>query len=574
MRTFSLGRRAPTPAILCLLILCALFVVLVVAGAASAAVVRCDDQSQGSFVVSWGALSDGSGAAGAPFTDGTVVVWADDRAGTMDIYSVDVESGDETTVYAGPGDQTDPVVSDGQVYWIDRGGAAPSVWTIDPDTGAAVQVSADGVAVGQLAAGDSFVAWSQDNGGTTGWDIVGVQPGGADVQDVCTDAGDQIDPAVSDSLVAWEDHRAGNADIWAASLDSGDVFPVCEAAGDQVTPSAYDDVVVWADDRSGQSHIYGANVEGLWGGGGGDGGWRRISHVARCDGEQDTEFIVTDAAGEQTQPVISGPKVFWTDQTNGAAQSDIMGVDLDGGDPFVVTDAAGAQTDPTAGADGDYVAWLDAGGAKPVIAGGTVDWSDDGGGGGQPGPVPPWTTDKVVTLFLGVLSDYGVFDEVRFAVDDGAFGDWQSLSDTEAVTIPAHDGAHVIHVQLANTSFDAGTIGSEADPFPMDFTTVLDTTGPTTKVQQPAAVRSGRTASVKYKIADNLSPKADAQLWIRNRGGKVVQVVSLGQVATKKVLVAKVLIKVKRGHYTMTVRAKDLAGNTQRKAGAMALTVK
>ena len=188
--------------------------------------------------------------------------------------------------------------------------------------------------------------------------------------------------------------------------------------------------------------------------------------------------------------------------------------------------------------------------------------------------VPTWTTDQVVTLFLSLLGDYNVFDEVRFAVDDGAPGGWQSLSATKSVTLPAHDGAHVIHIELANSSLEADMIGSEADPLTLDFPTILDTGGPATQVRQPVVTRSGSTAAVKFEITDNLSPKADAQLDITNRGGRVMQVMNLGRVATGKMLVARIPVKVPAGRFTISVKAKDLAGNAQRKAGAKTLTVK
>ena len=187
--------------------------------------------------------------------------------------------------------------------------------------------------------------------------------------------------------------------------------------------------------------------------------------------------------------------------------------------------------------------------------------------------VPTWSTDQVVTLFLSLLGDYNVFDEVRFAVDDGAPGGWQRLSATESVTIPAHDGAHVIHIELANSSFDADTIGSEADPLTLDFPTILDTIGPATQVRQAVVTRSGSTAKVKFEVTDNLSPKADAQLDVANRSGGVMQVVNLGRVSTGKVLVARIPVNVPAGRFKISVKARDLAGNAQRRADAKTLTV-
>lgn len=569
MSTTLLHRRAAAPTILSFgVVLCALVLFAAGAGQARAASLGCDGK-QGTFFVDWTAISDGSGAAGAPSTDGSTVVWADDRSGNFDIFAYDLESGEERTVTDAPGDQTDPVVADGQVYWVDHRGSAPTIWTLDPDTEQPLQLSGPGA--DKVAASDCFVAWSQDSGTDTGYDIAGAYAGCDESVDVCSAPGDQVNPTVSSDLVAWEDHRGANADIYAFGLESQNVFPVCEARGDQTTPSAYGCVVVWADDRSGDSDLYGADTCELWQGDGDH--WRKITRVLRCDNEKRTEFIVNDGPGDQTQPAISGPMVYYTQTGNGANGADIMGLDLSGGDPFVVSDGDGPQTNAASGCNGDYVAWRDAGGDKtPVVAGGWLDWKE---GGDKPGPIDEWTTDTVVTLFLSVFSDYGVFDEVRFAVDDGVYGDWQSLSDTENVQIPDHQGAHVIHIQLADSGIAAGDIGSESNPFEFSVSTILDQQGPSTAAATARVVaHHGAKATVKLKIKDNLSPKADVALRIKDHAGKVVQVVKLGQVATRKVVRSKFTVTLKRGHYTFRVVASDLAGNAQRKAGLGRLIVK
>ena len=133
---------------------------------------------------------------------------------------------------------------------------------------------------------------------------------------------------------------------------------------------------------------------------------------------------------------MSGSLAFWTD-LGADTLGDIAGADLTWGDPFEVAVGDGAQTDVAAGADGGFAAWLDASGAAPVVRGGWVEWVEGDDGGEEPGPVPQWTTEDVVTLFLGVLSELDVFDEVRFAVDDAEYGEWQSLEDTEAVKLPS-----------------------------------------------------------------------------------------------------------------------------------------
>ncbi len=86
-----------------------------------------------------------------------------------------------------------------------------------------------------------------------------------------------------------------------------------------------------------------------------------------------------------------------------------------------------------------------------------------------------------------------MFDEVRFAVDDDEYGDWQSLEDTEAVQLPSVDGVHVIHMPAGGFRSEAGAPGSEERPSRCSVTTTLDTHGPVTAARDVAvASRQGR----------------------------------------------------------------------------------
>jgi beta propeller repeat protein len=501
-------------------------------------------------------VSHGSGAAGAPATDGSVVVWADDRGGDYDIYAKDLESGREWTVYAGVGDQTDPAVCAGQVFWVDRSGDAATVWTADPESGVAVQVS-DGAA-DQVAAGDHLVAWTDRSGADA--NIVACDPGSGDSWTVCDAPGDQVSAAVSGDLIAWQDYRNGDAaDIYAGDPWGGDEVAICVAAGDQTDPAVYGTVVLCADDRAGDSDIYGADAAELrWSGS--DAG-RKALAARRC--ETRLEFIVCDAAGDQVQPAVGGPMAYWTDLSNGGDQADVIGRDLTWGDPFAIADGDGAQSAPATADHGGLIVWNDASGDVPLVAAGRLSWQD-GDDGDEPGPVEEWTTDDVVTLFLSVFADRGVFDEVRFAVDDGAFGDWQWLDDTETVQLPSHDGAHTIHTQLANTGLEAGTAGSEGDPLEIDAGTTLHRRGPVTVAPHPVVVTMGAVAQFEMRVRDNLSPTADVKLRSKDHAGKAVKVVRLGQRPTGKLIGRKWQARLRRGHYTYRVMATDLAGNPPR----------
>ena len=372
-----------------------------------------------------------------------------------------------------------------------------------------------------------------------------------------------------DALIVWEDHRGGEvADIHAWDLCDGEELVVCAAEGDQTDPAVYGTVVLWADDRNGGWDIYGSDVSDLWI------DWAEAGRVQGRGCETgELEFVVTAGCGDQLAPAISGPMAFWTDFGCDEEEGDIRGAHLTWGREFAVAEGDGAQSDVAAAADGAFAAWLDDAGGAPSVQAGWVAWHEGDDGQEEPGPLPEWTTQDVVTLFLGVLAELDLFDEVRFAVDDGAYGDWQSLEDTEAVRLPSVDGAHVIHIQLAGTDVEAGMPGSEELPFEVSVSTTLDTHGPVTAARD-AVVRRGKMATVRFKVRDNLSATAEVTLVVKNRAGKVVKTVCAGAKATNTLVGKSFKADLRRGRYTVRVMAGDLAGNWQRRAAAGVLVVR
>lgn len=102
---------------------------------------------------------------------------------------------------------------------------------------------------------------------------------------VCAAAGSQGDPAIvnvggGNTIVAWADSRATEADIYAQKLNSAGDFQwladgliVCDTTGRQTTPRLASDlaggaIVAWQDSRSGVPRIYAQRIDGngqrLW----------------------------------------------------------------------------------------------------------------------------------------------------------------------------------------------------------------------------------------------------------------------------------------------------------------------
>ena len=63
-------------------------------------------------------------------------------------------------------------------------------------------------------------------------------------------------PDADGSIIAWEDTRGVDRDIYAYDFSAGREFPVCTASGRQVTPKVGGEYVGWRDERNGNWDIY------------------------------------------------------------------------------------------------------------------------------------------------------------------------------------------------------------------------------------------------------------------------------------------------------------------------------
>jgi hypothetical protein len=431
-----------------------------------------------------------------------------------------------------------------------------------------------GGAVAEPAAASGYAVWVDLADDTEG-DIVGASlvSGDFGVVDVCRAPGAQRAPAVSDGVAVWQDARDGDWDIWGCSLRGGnwlrrlaadaagrchpltpgDPVVVSQAAGDQTKPAVWQDVVAWQDTRGDDSDIWAAWLAGSVD----ERAALRTHDPALAELESGP---VCTAAGQQSSPTLSSPVVFWVDKRDGEA--DIRAFDLASRVSGVVCDEAGDQLAPSAG--GAAVVWLDgrAGGAVADVYGADT-WAADAE---TPPFAPEWTDEEIVTLFLAVFSELGVFDEVRFSTDGGeTWGGWQPLSDVVELPLEDGEGAYEIAMLLRG---DSGQFG------PVTFVVHVDKSAPEARALAPIKLRAGGKATVRLRVRDNLSPRADVVIKIKDRHGKLVQRVVLNDLATGKKVVARFTSKMSRGTYKCTLRARDLAGNVQRKAKTVRLVVR
>lgn len=197
-------------------------------------------------------LADGAG--------GAFVAWEDRRGGGADIYAQRISAGgamatgwptDGRAVCTAAQDQLAPVLAPDAVggtfvAWEDyrAGGANPDIY------------------VQRLTAAGAIAS---------GWPANGIG--------VCTQANAQGRPTIASdgaggAIVAWEDFRGGTADIYAQRLNATGLLlwgangvPLSAAEGNQRFPAAVPDgaggaIVAWEDTRAGDSDIYAQRVDG------------------------------------------------------------------------------------------------------------------------------------------------------------------------------------------------------------------------------------------------------------------------------------------------------------------------
>jgi beta propeller repeat protein len=157
-------------------------------------------------------------------------------------------SGTETRVTTDPGDQYDPAISGNIVVFTDYRNADTDVYYVDLATGVEHSVI---VAPG-----------NQELTGVSGSRIVYTDYRTADVvlfdiatgtttnltradKDAAGRAFSSIDPAISGDLVAWQDSRDGNQEIYAMNLATGEERRVTDSVDIDSKPSVSGTLIVW-----------------------------------------------------------------------------------------------------------------------------------------------------------------------------------------------------------------------------------------------------------------------------------------------------------------------------------------
>ena len=444
------------------------------------------------------------------------LVWQDHRNGDWDIYGWSLDGHTEFLICTAAGDQIRPRIERDRVVWQDRRSGNWNVWEATlsepagPVSSGPTQVTSGGAnEIAPDVSGDNIVFQTD---GDDNWDMYGApfgDPMGAPFA-ICANAKRQDEPVVSGDTVVWRDFRslAGNGtDLYGHTLSTHTTFPVVTAAGDQESPSLSADIVVYTDYRT--AFQRNSATQG--------------PDIGFYDLRLDEDGPIAIAKGAQNKPAIDGLTVAWSDWRSATTKSDIWT----------------AQLTP----------WT----ASVAVAG-----------------RPRWVKSPIVDLELEASSKYGSVIQMTVA-NVGTTGPIGHLPyataltgwDLDAVLADISDGPRTVRASFLD---DSG--GAFAQSPPVEWAVTLDTTVPITAAPYAERVERGARATLRYRVRDNLAPKATATIRIKTLGGKTVKTLRLGQVTTGRLLGRSFVCTLRKGIYRFYVTAKDLAGNESTLPGA------
>lgn len=179
------------------------------------------------------------------------------------------------------------------------------------------------------------------------------------------------------------------------------------------------------------------------------------------------------------------------------------------------------------------------------------------------------TNTARVTLNLAATDTGSGVGEMRFNNGDGLWSAWVPYATTRTGwLLPEGDGVKTVQAQFRDKTGDQSAVVAD--------TIVLDTVKPTTKAPYAASVVRGRTATLKYRVADPAPNGGTATVVIRVKtlGGATVRTIKPGKKPVDSALSAKFTCTLAKKTYKFFVYATDAAGNAQSKIGSNRLTVR
>jgi beta propeller repeat protein len=303
-----------------------------------------------------------------PSTNGSLLVWSDNRRGNWNIFGFDFFTRSERPISKGDWDQLYPKTSGDKVVWTDYRNGDADIYLKNMTTGIESAVaSGKKDQTWPCISGDKIV-WMDNSSGN--WDIYMQYPTNSESAPVYKGPGQQMYPIISGNLVVWQDNRNGDFDVYVKDLITGNETRLTEE-GDQLYPDVSGNTIAWEDAKSKDIAYY------FW-----DKKWGKTyprqgeqtnpvvsgKYISYVDGtDPDTSIRKLDLSNWKDEQVQAGPgqvkpsmdeKLVWLNTHNGRPRT----VPVTAGQMSIICKAPGDQSCPVVGGNdqvGYYVAWMD-----------------------------------------------------------------------------------------------------------------------------------------------------------------------------------------------------------------------
>ena len=265
-------------------------------------------------------ITDNPASQEKPSISGDHIVWQDNRNGNWDIYLYKRSTGKEELL-TGTGNQWMPEISGNYVAWYDGSSGRTNIVLYDIAAGRVKDVidcdartTIPGASTEfKPALSEKYVAWVEDvDARIRYYDIAA----GKTIGPVSTSTAVQCWPSLSGSLIAWEDYRNGNPDIYMTDLanPSEGERRITPDTSEQVSPAISESIIAWEDKRSAPRSIYMYDLS---------------------TGKEVYVFRSVDEDDEQLYPAVSGNTIVWQRGTSPNSNIYIFNYQLGGEVPKV-----------------------------------------------------------------------------------------------------------------------------------------------------------------------------------------------------------------------------------------------
>ncbi len=194
-----------------------------------------------------------------PVIEGSRVIWEDWRTGNADLWAYDMDTRMATRLTATREDQRFPSLSGDWVVYRESnaggGGYSPSIVAYDMVSVPAVTktpASAGGAKRGAPRISGNVIVWDQRDPGRNDFDVWRYDLGISAAALVAGSDDHEGSPATDGRYVVWVQGRGKAADIRGYDVSSGTYFDVCTDAGEQAEPKVSDGVAYWVDNLHGR----------------------------------------------------------------------------------------------------------------------------------------------------------------------------------------------------------------------------------------------------------------------------------------------------------------------------------